>query len=98
MVVGTVGRVQTLALSSDNTQLYVFTKGRTMELRDWPSLKPVKTIAAGTVVSGQTHFNGESMAVLPDGKHVVMTKTEAPYGFPDEDEFFSLGIGTTKQP
>jgi hypothetical protein len=98
VVVGTVGRVHTLALSSDNKQLYVFTKGRTMELRDWPSLKPVKTLAAGTVIAGQTHFNGEGMAVLPDGKHAVMTKTEAPYGFPDEDDFFSVGMGPAKQP
>jgi hypothetical protein len=93
MVVGTVGRVQTLALSSDNKQLYVFTKGRTMEVRDWPSLKVSKTMVAGTVIAGQTHFNGEGIAVLPDGKHAVMRKTEAPYGFTDEDEFFSLGMG-----
>ena len=92
LVVGSVGHVQALALSSDNAHLYVFTQGRTMEVRDWPSLKLVKNMAAGSVLPGQAHLGGDGMAVMPDGKHAVLSKTEEPYGFRDATGFFSVGL------
>jgi hypothetical protein len=92
LIVGSLPRIHQLALSADNRSLHVFAKGREMEIRAWPSLRLMRKVPAANLVKGQQWFHPEGMAVMGDGRTIVLHQTEPPFGFPSDKALYQIAL------
>jgi hypothetical protein len=92
LVIPSLARLHRLALSADNRTLLVFAKGRELEQRAWPGLGLIRKQAAGSLIKGQQWFEPEGMAVMPDGKTLVMHQTQPPYGFKSDKALYQVAL------
>ena len=82
------------ALSPGGKNVFIFTKTG-VELRDWPSLRLVKTIPLSKIFPGvQTLLASEQMLVTSDGRHAVIGALKkgahGPWYSADQDDGFCL--------
>jgi hypothetical protein len=91
MVVGSIPAIQRAFTSADNRTLYVLSRHQ-IEQRSWPDLKPLRAYVPQALAPGQSFFEPEGLAIMPDGRSLVMNETDKQIGAATQTGFYLLSL------